>query len=112
MVAHFASMKSFTAACMMAPYFSLVYEDMFSKYRPWIPIIDLVAPTWKFIPFPTRGRQPGHVLHFLTDPLCYSKGKMPVRNVAVTERLRFGIEDNRVAERLRTPTLLLLGKQD
>ena len=37
---------------------------------------------------------------------------MPVRNVAITERLRFDLEKNRINERLETPFLMILGGKD
>lgn len=46
MAAHFMALRKgfWSAGTMMAPYFSLVYEEMFSKYRPWIKYLDLIAP--------------------------------------------------------------------
>jgi len=37
---------------------------------------------------------------------------MPVRNVAVTERLRFDLDRNRVAENIETPFQILIAGQD
>ena len=56
MATHFAGMMPgyFSAMCMLAPYFTLVSEEMLSKYRPWIKLLDLLVPSQKLIPFPVR----------------------------------------------------------
>ena len=94
MAAHFAAMrpqKYFNAMTLMAPYFALRNEENFNKYRIQVQILDKIAPTYKYVPFPVlKGtRYPDHIMHFITeDPMIFSKGKMPVRNVAVPQKLR------------------------
>ena len=111
---HFTVMKPqmFKAMTIIAPYFTLYNEGMFARYRPYMKVLDTLFPTHRLIKFPTNGRQPEHIMHFVTDPIAFSRGKMAVRNASVTELLRFDVTSKNFRDRLETPFLMLLGSQD
>ena len=68
----------------LAPYFTLVNEQIYVEHERQVKLMDWFAPTYKLVPFPTKVKPPQHIMHFITDdPLCLSKGKMAVRNVMV-----------------------------
>jgi pimeloyl-ACP methyl ester carboxylesterase len=102
MATHLATMRPqyFKAIALMAPYYGLLNEEKFEKYRALLGTLDVLCPIWRLIPFPASGRQPRHIAHFFADSLCYSKGNMAIRNVAFSERMREELISKRVAERL------------
>ena len=98
MAIHFATMrpKYFKAMSILTPYFKLLNEEMFQNYDNIVKVLDKVCPTYRMVPFPTKGRQPQHILHFVTDPLTHSKGLMPIRNVTVSNLLRNKLEQEKL----------------
>ncbi|TNV77116.1 hypothetical protein FGO68_gene7903 [Halteria grandinella] len=114
MASHFAALKPgyFSALALLAPYYTLYSEELFAHWRPYVNALDLFFPTLKLVPFPTYGRQPPHIIHFLRDPLCYSKGRMPIRNVKASDEMRFSLQSLKVNEKIETPVYMALAGQD
>ena len=108
---HMATMRPgfFKAMSMMAPYYTLYNEYLFEKYRFAATLVDKIYPSYRMVPFPTKSRPPDHIMHFLIDPLCFSRGRCPVRYLVFSDKLRADLINNNVHSKLNTPFLILLG---
>jgi acylglycerol lipase len=104
--------RYFNAVTYLAPYYQLYDETMWEKYRPFVEYLNWIIPYVRLIPVPSRAKLMRHLSEFIFDPVAIHRGKMPVRNVCVIETLRNMLTENKVAETIQTPFLILHGEND
>ena len=99
----------FAGVCLVAPYFALHDPRMMERLKPAIQMFGKVSPN-KEIPMGEKVKKK-HLEQVRSDPLYYGSTITP-NNILVNDQAMQAFSADRIASKMKAPTLLVLGGKD